>query len=76
VADVPAQPWETDAEAAESPEVVLVPARVLAQVAKHLGKYTGPIAIGIRAEEPSPLVTLNIGGAEITIRQGVIPLAS
>ncbi|WP_246144935.1 hypothetical protein, partial [Actinacidiphila oryziradicis] len=34
---------------------------------RHLGTYTGPIAIGIRAEEPSPLVTLNIGGAEITI---------
>ncbi len=66
VADVPAQPRETDTEAAEPPEAVMVPARVLAQVAKHLGTYTGPIAIGTRAEEPSPLLTLNIGGAEIT----------
>ncbi|MCX4515901.1 hypothetical protein OHA27_37930 [Streptomyces sp. NBC_01619] len=71
VADIPAQPWESDHDdqAATQVRAALVPVRVLAQIAKHLGKYTGPIALGIRHESESAMVTLAIGTAEITIRR-------
>ncbi|TJZ92755.1 hypothetical protein FCI23_55040, partial [Actinacidiphila oryziradicis] len=42
VADVPAQPRETDTEAAEPTEAVLVPARVPAQVAQAPGHVHRP----------------------------------
>jgi len=70
LAEIPAQPWDADSDvaAAEQATAALVPRSVLALVAKYLGKYTGPIGVGIRHEGPFPLVALTIGTADITIR--------
>lgn len=69
VAEVPTQAWHETAETPEAPTRALVPADVLALVTKRLGKYTGPIALGMRTDaHGAQQVTLTIGETELTIR--------
>ena len=65
IAEVPAQAWDEDQEA---PAVALVPADVLRLVAKRLGKYSGPISVGVHTAQADILITFSVGPVELTVR--------
>ncbi|QKV90372.1 hypothetical protein HUT19_41180 [Streptomyces sp. NA02950] len=64
-AEVAAQPRQT--MATEPPRSALIPARVLTAIVKHMGKHTGPIGIGIRADDSNAFISLTMGTTEVTI---------
>lgn len=64
VADVPAQGWD----GGEPDATALVPGGVLTRVARLLGKYTGPVSVGVHAPYGETLATLTVGPAEFTVR--------
>ena len=72
VAEVPAQKWDDDQE---PDAVALVPSDVLKLISKRLGKYTGPISVGVHASQDEKLITFTIGPVELTVRgrEGAFP---
>lgn len=64
VAEVPADGWD----GGEPDATALVPADLLTLVAKRLGKYTGPVSVGVHAPHGGTLATFAIGAVEVTVR--------
>ncbi|MFD5350001.1 hypothetical protein ACFWJY_41205 [Streptomyces anulatus] len=62
-------PTTLDAEPPQEAQSALVPANVLARLAKRLKTYDGPVEIGFTTTDGTPRATLTMGTTTVTIRQ-------